>query len=211
MEPILREEWELNTPMRRLGLRTKPGVKPTWKWNKIQGKLERSEGKGIDWWRYYREVCIPKLWPFAEQIGGTIVEDGAPSHMHHYVQREYKIRKVAKLIWPGNSPDLNAIESVWPDLKRKTTAKGPPGTREKAEKVWTQEWEQYPQEKLQRFVDRIRAHIPKIIACGGGNEYEEGLGTREWARRRKAAERAAALEEQEQRELAEGLVTLWVR
>jgi len=32
----------------------------------------------------------------------------------------------------------------------------------------------YPQEKLQRFVERIPGHIQWIIRLAGGNEYQEG-------------------------------------
>ena len=48
LEPILKEEWELLTLFRRMGLRNKPGRKPVWKWNKSHGKLERREGTGIN-------------------------------------------------------------------------------------------------------------------------------------------------------------------
>ena len=37
LEPVLREQWELNTPFRRLGLRGVGGPKPTWNGTKPQG------------------------------------------------------------------------------------------------------------------------------------------------------------------------------
>ena len=49
LEPILCQEWELNTHMSRLGLCNKSGSKPEWKWDKKHGKLTRIDGKGIDW------------------------------------------------------------------------------------------------------------------------------------------------------------------
>jgi len=48
IEPIAREEWELNTPIERLGLRNKRGVKPVWKFNKKHGRLSREGSGGID-------------------------------------------------------------------------------------------------------------------------------------------------------------------
>ncbi|RYC54361.1 hypothetical protein CHU98_g11851 [Xylaria longipes] len=84
LEPIMKAEWELNTPMQKLGLRNKPGPKPEWKWNAKNGKLVRGKGNGIDWWRYQQEVLVPKMIPFAKSLGpDTLVqEDKAPSHAH---------------------------------------------------------------------------------------------------------------------------------
>ena len=68
LEPIRREEWELNKRMERLGLRNKPGIKPTWIWNKDHGKLVREAKKGgIDWQRYQSQVLILKLIPFVKK------------------------------------------------------------------------------------------------------------------------------------------------
>lgn len=52
LEPLMRAQWDLNTQMRRLGLRNKPGKKPQWSWNKKNGKLVRDGKSGIDWYRY---------------------------------------------------------------------------------------------------------------------------------------------------------------
>ena len=48
----MRSEWELNTLMGRLGLVTKRGKKPQWRWNKTNGKFVRESKGGIDWYRY---------------------------------------------------------------------------------------------------------------------------------------------------------------
>ncbi|OJJ78544.1 uncharacterized protein ASPGLDRAFT_53541 [Aspergillus glaucus CBS 516.65] len=57
----------------------------------------------------------------------------------------YNIFGVQKIMnWPGNSPDLNAIEAAWPWLKRRTTSQ------------------------------RLVRHIQEVIKHEGGNEYKEG-------------------------------------
>jgi len=200
LEPLKRVEWELEAGMKRLGLRGRPGIKPQFRWEKKTGKLQRSNG-GIDWYRYWSEILIPKLFPFAKRVGGVVVEDGAPSHSHYFVQLEYGKNSIEKVNWCGNSPDLNAIEAVWPDAKRITTRKGPPEAYRAAEKVWLTMWEDYPQTKLQRFVDRIKAHVSRVIECEGGNEYIEGLLTREKARKaQKSASIPAQLPEESDEE-----------
>lgn len=47
-EPILKEQWELETGMRRIGLRNKPGKKPQWRFTEKTGKLTRNGKGGID-------------------------------------------------------------------------------------------------------------------------------------------------------------------
>lgn len=144
LEPIMREEWELSTGIKRIGLRNKPGKAPQWRWNKENGKLTRGNDKGgINWWRYQSQVLLPKLLPFAKECTrerpGTIVqEDKAPSHAHYAQHLVYTRERVERLSWCGNSPDLNAIEPAWPWLKRRTTKKGAPKNRSEANQAWEQ-------------------------------------------------------------------------
>lgn len=178
-EPICRERWELETGMRRMGLRNAPGKKPTWRFTEKTGKLTRRKGEGIDWWRYQQKVLIPKLFPFYQECKkdrpGTVVqEDKAPSHAHRAQQDLYDLYGVSRLIWCGNSPDLNAIEPCWPHMKRATTKRGAPKNKAAAVKAWEACWEDLPQEKIQAWIERIPYHIKKIIELEGGNEYKEG-------------------------------------
>jgi hypothetical protein len=179
LEPIMKEQWEITNGMRRLGLRNLPGKKPEWKWKKETGKLTRGEGKGIDWWRYQQTILLPKMLPFAkeclrERPDTVVQEDKAPSHAHHAQQRIYDLHEVRRLLWCGNSPDLNAIEPAWPYLKRETTKKGAPRSRAEAIRKWEAAWKELPQEKIQAWIERIPVHVQKIIELEGGNEYKEG-------------------------------------
>ncbi len=58
---------------------------------------------------------IEKLQPFVEQCRAAgfqlvIVEDGACSHAHSNTFIVYSFFSILKILWPGNSLDLNAIE-----------------------------------------------------------------------------------------------------
>ena len=129
-EPELRTQWELGPGgVARIGLRNKPGRKPQWKFIKTNSKLVREGKGGIDFWRYLTEVVDLHLLLFAQEClqtrpGILLVEDGAPCHKHFYTQELWTQKGIPKLEWPGNSPDLNAIEPAWGYLKRKSTDRG---------------------------------------------------------------------------------------
>jgi hypothetical protein len=177
LEPAARHQWELETAEKRLG-KTR-GRKPVWHWNQKNGKLTRSGKGGIDWYRYQTKVLIPKLLPFAKECLETrpktiVQEDKAPSHAHYIQQRTFDLWKVQRLLWCGNSPDLNPIEPCWPWMKRNTTKKGAPKNREDATKAWEKCWKELPQKQIQAWIERIPWHIQQIIKLEGGNEYKEG-------------------------------------
>jgi transposase len=92
---------------------------------------------------------LPKLIPFAQecqkQRPDTLVqEDKALAHDHHHQGPVYELHHVARLLWPGHSPDLNAIEPCWPWMKKTSTARGAPSGRAAMEKAWIQAWSTLP-------------------------------------------------------------------
>jgi len=132
-----KEAWELLQPIHRLhATRAQTGQRAVFRHTEENGAFERKEGKGgIDWYRYQIKVLRPHLLPFAKRLlrkfGFVMVqEDKAPSHASHYQQREFDLWEIERLLWPGNSPDLNAIEPTWFWMKRKTTKGGPIHSRE---------------------------------------------------------------------------------
>jgi hypothetical protein len=68
LEPILREQWELETGMRRLKLRNQGGRAPQWRGDAKHGKLIRREGSTVDWYRYQKEILMKKLIPYAKSM-----------------------------------------------------------------------------------------------------------------------------------------------
>ena len=182
MEPEAEAVWELNTRMRRIGLRNQPGPKPQWKFTEADGKLVRNGKKGgIDWYRHQKHILIDKLIPFHGIIqshypGKTVyvMEDGAACHIHKNNKQFFLDKGVLKLLWPGNSPDLNAIEPAWPWLKRKTTVKGPAKTKKELAKRWLQTWEDLPQHQIQDWIERIPRHTQQVLALEGDKKYREG-------------------------------------
>ena len=119
------------------------------------------------------------MLPFAEILkcwipDVLVQEDKAPSHASKHQLIYFQTSEIERLIWPGNSLDLNMIESCWAHLKRVTTKKGPLSSRKSAEEKWKQAWEDLEQWRIQRWIERIPYHIQEVIRCEGGNEYQEG-------------------------------------
>lgn len=121
--------------------------------------------------------------PFAQYCSRTrentiVQEDNAPAHNHSNQARVYNLHNVARLLWPGNSPDLNAIEKAWPWLKRVTTARGCPKTKRELKRSWERAWKQLPQETIQVWIEGIVHNIKEVIRLEGGNEYKEGRNSK---------------------------------
>ena len=198
LEPLCQAEWEITNPMSRLRLdRRNPGRIPKWKWTKANGKLTRGNGKGIDWYRYQKQVLFPKLIPFARRCGADfqVQEDNAPAHIHRANATLMNVMEVLRLLWCPNSPDLNMIEPTWFYLKRQTTKNGAPQSRQAAEKAWRKAWRELPQSKIRQWVERIMHHIKEVIRCEGGNEYKEGRPN--WMKSRVVTRMVETLEEEE--------------
>ena len=58
------------------------------------------------------------------RCGMYIQEDNAPSHASKFQEEIFSLYSVIRLLWPGNSPDLNAIEPTWNWMKRKRQRRG---------------------------------------------------------------------------------------
>ena len=179
-EPVLRDEFELANSLRRTHLSRKAkGKKPAWNFNEANGKLVRKGTGGIDWFRYWKEILLAKLIPFAKECQearpDTLVqEDNAPAHAHQHQGKVYALHDIARLLWPGNSPDLNPIEKAWYYLKRVTTARGAPTTRKEMEAAWLRAWRGMALSTVCVWIEGILNNIKQIIALNGGNNYHEG-------------------------------------
>ena len=103
-----------------------------------------------------------------------VQEDIAPSHANSYQKAVFMSFDILRLMWPGNSPDLNMIETCWAWMKQKTQFKGAPRTRATAEKAWKQVWKDLPQKTIQDWIERMPRHLEEVIRLEGRNEYHEG-------------------------------------
>jgi transposase len=156
------------------------GTRKVWKYNESTGAFVVKNGRGgINWYRYQKKILIEKLLPFARECqkdrpNTQVMEDNAPAHKSHYQGEVYNLWRIMKMLWPGNSPDLNAIERAWFYMKKETTKRGPTSNRKKLRVRWEKCWEDIPQKKIQEWIEAIPHHVAEVIRLKGGNEYKEG-------------------------------------
>ncbi|KAG2190355.1 hypothetical protein INT46_010295 [Mucor plumbeus] len=71
--------------------------------------------------------------------------------------------------WPAQSPDLNPIEHVWYQLKRRlNTYPTRPTTKEELEARITSEWYKFTKNDCLKYIDSMPARIKAVIRSGGG-------------------------------------------
>lgn len=168
--------------MRRLGLQFFPGRKPTWRRNETNGLMTRKANskEEIDWHQYGQHILLPKLVPFAlrcmKMFPNTLVqENDAPSHACKHQERLFMNTGVLRLLWPGNSPDLNIIQLCWPWIKRHTTRRGAPSEGEELKNAWIHySKNDLSMNRIRSWIERMSQHIKEVIRLKGGDEYREG-------------------------------------
>jgi transposase len=117
-------------------------------------------------------VYEPVLGPFLEAQGTAsnliLMEDGAPVHRSNTPKCWRQSRKLKKLEWPANSPDLNPIENLWKLLKDHVQQKHRPAHANEMNMALTTEWEAITSEKLESLVASMPERIAAVIRAKGG-------------------------------------------
>lgn len=110
----------------------------------------------------------------AERPDTILQEDGAPPHRHHAQAEIFSAAEINRLLWPGNSPDLNMIEPGWFWMKKRTLGDDAPTTRPGMIKSWKDTWKDMEQARIQAWIERIPIHIQRVIELHSDNTYAEG-------------------------------------
>jgi transposase len=106
---------------------------------------------------------------FPNRSGICFQQDGASVHRSRKVEKWFQKKKLPKLDWPAQSPDLNPIENLWADLKKRVYAKGKDITSKEALKVAIEEeWERTPILLLQKLIDSMPDRLQAVIRARGG-------------------------------------------
>ncbi|UYV81797.1 hypothetical protein LAZ67_20002448, partial [Cordylochernes scorpioides] len=79
--------------------------------------------------------------------------DNARPHRAGVVNTFLQNHAIARMNWPARSPDLNPIEHVWDNLRRRISSlQPPPRNTHELETALTQEWALIPQELINSLI-----------------------------------------------------------
>ena len=162
-------DYETNGTQRR-------GMRPLWE-NQFR-PYTRSEGGGIDWYRYNRDILRPIFLPAYTEFrqtrpGALLMQDGCSNHTSRWNRAIFEEFIVIILDWPGNSPDLNPIEHIWRILKDRVAARRPYiRGRTGLEIAFLDEWDKLSIEHdINPLIVLHVKLIGQVIAAQGNNDF----------------------------------------
>jgi hypothetical protein len=140
-------------------------------------KLDMSKSlgkkKGFTAKLYIDQVLKPILGPAWRRFrrgkkDPYIIEDN--SKVHNSAECDAAKRGMRIALHPPNSPDLNVIEHVWAELKRRMNLiPRLPSNKDKLFEIAERVWEEIPQEFIDKCVDSFQQRLQDVIANKGGH------------------------------------------
>ncbi|GFS10032.1 transposable element Tcb2 transposase [Elysia marginata] len=119
--------------------------------------------------RYIDEILRPHVFPAIHNQGLTFMQDNAPAHRARITNQflyENNIPVLHPL--PPYSPDLNPIEHLWDLLDRRVRMRQPqPQTLLQLERALHEEWDNIPQQAVQRLIGSMRRRCQAVILSSG--------------------------------------------
>jgi len=147
-------------------------VFPLWTGKGIGCMCKLPEGLDAD---TYKEILDDEVAQTAEEYYGgfgncIFQQDGASVHTSKTVQDHMTERRIDLLPWPAQSPDINPIENLWADLKKRVAKRRREITSK--EKLWEaieEEWESTSKDQCQRLIESIPERLEAVIKNKGGH------------------------------------------
>ncbi|CAK1593484.1 unnamed protein product [Parnassius mnemosyne] len=122
--------------------------------------------------RYITEILEEHVVPYAGYVGDgfMLMHDNARCHTAAIVRDYLQEVDIPVMHWPVRSPDLNPIEHLWDDLKRRVRALDPaPTTLQELQVAVLEEWEQILQEAVATLVRSMKDRMEAVIKARGCN------------------------------------------
>lgn len=98
------------------------------------------------------------------------MHDNARPHVAAVVRQYLHEVGIPVMEWPARSPDLNPIEHLWDELKRRIRAR--PNTAENLQELKVaieEEWDGIPQEFVVTLIRSMKNRMEATIRARGGN------------------------------------------
>ncbi|CAG9112085.1 unnamed protein product [Plutella xylostella] len=123
-------------------------------------------GGGLTADRYITDILLGHVVPYAEFVGEDFVlmHDNARCHTARVSRQFLREKELRTMDWPALSPDLNPIEHLWDELKRRVRARNPvPASVDELKTALLEEWDGIPQETVKKL---IRYLVPVLNPDG---------------------------------------------
>lgn len=117
----------------------------------------------------YRNILQTHMLPFGKSKmprGWLFQHDNDPKHTARSVKSWLKAKKVRILDWPSQSPDLNPIENLWNDLKRRTSTIKVSNAVEKFQLLQA-EWQKISVDRLTKLINSMPHRCNAVIKAMG--------------------------------------------
>lgn len=138
----------------------------------ITGPNIRRQARGLTSQRYIEEVLQEHVVPYGGFIGENFLymHDNARPHTAAIVRQYLEEVNVPVMEWPARSPDLNPIEHLWDELKRRIRGRNiAPTNLQELQNALKEEWEAIPQDFIKHLIESMENRCQAVIRARGGN------------------------------------------
>ncbi|CAG9133644.1 unnamed protein product [Plutella xylostella] len=122
-------------------------------------------GGGLTADRYITDILLGHVVPYAEFVGEDFVlmHDNARCHTARVSRQFLREKELRTMDWPALSPDLNPIEHLWDELKRRVRARNPvPASVDELKTALLEEWDGIPQETVKKLIRSMRNRLQAV-------------------------------------------------
>lgn len=104
------------------------------------------------------------------RYGILFQQDNDPKHRSRAAEAWFTRKRIRRLTWPSNSPDINIIEHVWDQLDKLIRACDRlPCNLEELWQALQKEWSKFPQHSLDTLFESLPHRIAALLKAKGGN------------------------------------------
>lgn len=127
---------------------------------------------GLTGQRYVNDILAEHVMPYAGFIGDNflLMHDNARPHTAAIVRDYLADIGVRAMDWPARSPDLNPIEHMWDELKKRIRARVPTvSSIQELKDALIEEWNNISQDFVVQLVASLTNRMNEVIRARGGN------------------------------------------